>query len=107
MVRNIGLAVFLGLALSVGAVAEDGLKEPKVDRPEKSEIEYWDSVIDRVTQPNTDGPLTDAQRKSYLENDTDQLDPLGRLDERRVEQPPADPVADQPETGHPGHSHRT
>ena len=75
MLRNMGLAVFLGLALSVGAVAEDGLKEPKVDRPEKSEIEYWDSVIDRTTQPNTDGPLTDAQRKSYLENDTDQLDP--------------------------------
>jgi len=70
-----GLAVVLGLFVQAGAVAGDGLHGPKADAPERSEIQYWDSVINRLKQPSADGPLTEAQRKSYLTIETDRLDP--------------------------------
>ena len=73
-VTGAGLALALGLIAPAGTIADDGLREPNVDAPERSEIRYWDSVIDRLTQSATDGPLTEAQRKSYLRIDTDQLD---------------------------------
>jgi hypothetical protein len=68
--------VMLGLiALAPLVAAQPGDPLKAGNNGARSDIRYWNSVIDRLSRPAADGPLTDALRQGPLDQQSDPLDP--------------------------------